>query len=80
MVNLRYSLPMRSLLALLGVILSGLYLLVMVPTIDPLPFLDEGLMLMVLLNCLAFLGLDLRDIFGLRSRAVPVRVRSRRIH
>ncbi len=58
--------------------LAGLYLLVMGPTVDPLPFLDEGLALLVLLNSLAYLGLDFHWLFGgRRLRPVPVKVRRR---
>jgi len=51
---------------------------VMGPTVDPLPFLDEGLALLVLLNSLAYLGLDFHWLFGgRRLRPVPVKVRRR---
>jgi hypothetical protein len=66
----------KPVLALAFAILSGLYLLVMTPTLDPLPVLDEGLALMVFLNALAALGVDVRALFGRRTPA-PVRVRSR---
>ena len=59
-------------------VLAGLYLLVMVPTVDPIPFLDEGLAMMVLLNALAYLGIALRRIFGKKPEPVPVRIRSDR--
>ena len=55
---------MKSALALVAALLSGLYLLVMVPTLDPLPFLDEGLAAMILLNALAALGIDVRRFFA----------------
>jgi hypothetical protein len=67
----------KTVLALTFALLSGLYLLVMGPTLDPLPFLDEGLAALVFLNSLAALGIDLRSVFGRREPA-PVRVRSRR--
>lgn len=68
---------MRNLLALTVAILSGLYLLVMVPTLDPLPFVDEGLAGLIFLNALAYLGVDLRAVFG-RRQPVPVPVPVRR--
>jgi len=64
---------MKRRLALLFAILSGLYLLVMVPTLDPLPFLDEGLAMLIFLNALAALGIDLRNVFG-KKKLLPVRV------
>lgn len=65
---------MKKLLVLTLAILSGLYLLVMGPTLDPLPFLDEGLAGLVFLNALAYLGVDLRNLFG-KKEPVPVPVR-----
>ena len=66
---------MRNLLALALAVLSGLYLLIMVPTLDPFPFLDEGLAGLVFLNALAYLGIDPRNPFGRKEPAlvrVPV--------
>ena len=68
---------MKSFLALALVILSGLYLLIMGPTVDPLPFLDEGLAALVFLNALVYLGIDFGKAFG-RKGPVPVPVRSNR--
>jgi hypothetical protein len=65
---------MKTLLVLTLAVLSGLYLLVMGPTLDPLPFLDEGLAGLIFLNALAYLGVDLRTVFG-RREPVPVPVR-----
>ena len=51
------------------------------PTLDPFPFLDEGLAALVFLNALAYLGVDLRNVFGKKEpQPVPVRVRSDRRH
>ena len=58
-------------------VVSGLYLLVMGPTLDPLPFLDEGVAGLVFLIALAALGLDPRRILGWKH-PVTVRVRSGR--
>lgn len=53
---------MRKIVALLVALVSGVYVLFgWVP--DPVPFLDEGLALMVFLNALAYLGFDLRGYF-----------------
>ena len=66
--------PMKSMFALCIAILSGLYLLVMVPTVDPLPFLDEGIATVIFLKALAALGIDLRKVFQKKEPvAVPVR-------
>lgn len=43
-----------------GAVLSGLYLLIAVPTLDPLPFIDEGVALGIFLKCISMLGYDLR--------------------
>ncbi len=67
---------MKRLIALVLAVLSGLYLLVMVPTLDPLPLLDEGLVMLIFFKALASLGIDVRDLFG-RQEPVPVPVRSR---
>ena len=51
---------MKRKLAWLGVILSTLYLLTLGIFPDPIPFVDEGVALAVLLKCAAYLGYDLR--------------------
>ena len=51
---------MKRKLAWLGVILSGLYLLTVGPVPDPIPFIDEGVALAMLLKCASYLGYDLR--------------------
>lgn len=68
---------MKNLLAIAFALISGLYLLVMVPTLDPFPFLDEGLAGLIFLNALAYLGIDLRTLFG-RKEPVPVPVSTER--
>ncbi|MDE0826337.1 MAG: hypothetical protein OSA48_05980 [Akkermansiaceae bacterium] len=55
---------MKKLIALILALASGLYLAFgWLP--DPIPFIDEGVALVVFLNSLAHLGLDLRRFFGL---------------
>ena len=58
---------MKKLIALLLALGSGLYLGTIGIALDPLPFIDEGVAILVLLNSLAYLGLDLRRFFGLKG-------------
>jgi hypothetical protein len=46
-------------------LVSGVYLFGFGWVPDPLPFIDEGLALVIFLNALAYLGLDLRGLFGM---------------
>lgn len=50
---------MKRKLAWLGVIFSVLYLLTLGLIPDPVPLLDEGIMLAVLIHCARYLGYDL---------------------
>ena len=62
---------MKKLIALGFAVACGLYLLIWGPMpapLDPIPFLDEGVAFLILINCLAYLGLDLRRFFGLKSK------------
>ncbi|MGD7654570.1 MAG: hypothetical protein ACQCXQ_15230 [Verrucomicrobiales bacterium] len=51
---------MKKLVAWALSILSGLYLLIAGPMIDPLPFIDEATALLVFINATAYLGYDMR--------------------
>jgi hypothetical protein len=51
---------MKRKIAWLGVILSALYLITIGILPDPLPLVDEGIALAVLLRCSSYLGYDLR--------------------
>lgn len=50
---------MKRKLAWIGVILSALYLLTIGILPDPIPLIDEGIALAVLLKCSSYLGYDL---------------------
>lgn len=58
---------MKKFIALVLALGSGLYLATIGILPDPIPFVDEGVAILILLNSLAFLGLDLRRFFGLKS-------------
>ncbi len=58
---------MKKLLALILAVVSGAALAVDVAIVDPIPFVDEGVLLVVFLSCLAHLGLDLRRFFGVKD-------------
>ena len=58
---------MKKLIAVLLALASGAYLGTIGLAPDPIPFIDEGIALIVLLNSLAWLGLDLRRFFGIKS-------------
>lgn len=65
---------MKRKLAWLGAILSALYLLTAGPIPDPIPFIDEGVALGVLLKCASYLGYDLRKwlpFFSKKEKSPP---------
>jgi hypothetical protein len=65
---------MKKALAILAVLLSGGYLLTIGILPDPVPFIDEGLALIVLVKSLGFLGIDVSRFVPFMSRKVkPVK-------
>lgn len=59
----------KKLIALVLAMVSGVYLL-LGPLPDPLPLLDEGMALLILVQSLAYLGIDLRRwVPGLAKKA-----------
>lgn len=59
---------MKKALALLFALLSGGYLLTIGILWDPVPFIDEGLALIVLVKSLGFLGIDISRFVPFMSR------------
>lgn len=58
---------MRKVLAVILAAVSGTCLAFDIAIPDPLPFIDEGVLLVVFLSSLAHLGLDLRKFFGVKG-------------
>ncbi len=58
---------MKKLVAILLAAVSGIGLAFDIAIIDPIPFIDEGVLLVVFLSSLAHLGLDLRRFFGVKG-------------
>jgi hypothetical protein len=64
---------MKKLLALLVAVVSGTALALDVAIVDPVPFIDEGVLLVIFLSSLAHLGLDLRRFFGVKGNKKPAK-------
>lgn len=58
---------MKKFIAIILALGSALYLGTMGILPDPIPFVDEGVAIVILLNSMAFLGLDLRRFFGIKG-------------
>ena len=58
---------MKKLLAALLAAVSGTALAFDIVIPDPIPFIDEGVLLLVFVSSLAHLGLDLRKFFGMKG-------------
>ena len=54
---------MKKLFAILLLLASAFGLMIH----DPVPFIDEGLLFIILINSLSMLGLDLRRFVGMKS-------------
>jgi hypothetical protein len=61
---------MKKALATLAVLMSGGYLLTLGIVPDPVPFIDEGIALVVLVKSLAYLGIDISRFVPFMSRKV----------
>ena len=61
---------MKKALATLAVLMSGCYLLTLGIVPDPVPFIDEGIALVVLVKSLAYLGIDISRFVPFMSRKV----------
>lgn len=59
---------MKKALATLAVLMSGGYLLTLGILPDPVPFIDEGVALVVLVKSLAYLGIDISRFVPFMSR------------
>ncbi|OYV07069.1 MAG: hypothetical protein CFE26_02965 [Verrucomicrobiales bacterium VVV1] len=61
---------MKKALATLAVLMSGGYLLTLGILPDPVPFIDEGIALVVLVKSLGYLGIDISRFVPFMSRKV----------
>jgi len=68
---------MKRFFALILALVSGGYLLTMGPIPDPLPIVDEAIMLMIFVQALAALGLDIRGWLPFFGKKMPEMQRAR---
>lgn len=65
---------MKRKIAVAGAVFSGLYLLTIGPLLDPIPLIDEGLMILVFAKSMAVLGIDVGKwlpFLGRKKRKTP---------
>jgi hypothetical protein len=62
---------MKRVFALVLALVSGAYLAVLGPLVDPLPVLDEAVALLVFVQALAALGVDVRRWLPMLGKKVP---------
>ena len=62
---------MRKVLALFFALISGIYLMVMGVTPDPLPIIDEATALLILVGSLRALGFDISRFLPFFGKKVP---------
>ena len=58
---------MNKFWALILAAVSGVALAADIAIFDPIPFVDEGVLLVIFLTSLSHLGLDLRRFFGVKG-------------